>query len=61
MNHDGELRLKTDRKLSAGYILKRNVKYLKPGIVNLIFSMLLMVISVVLGLLLPLITLKILN
>ena len=39
MNHDGELRLKTDRKLSAGYILKRNIKYIKPEIVNLIFSM----------------------
>ena len=25
MNHD-ELRLKTDRKLSAGYILKRNIE-----------------------------------
>ena len=28
MNHDDELRLKTDRKLSAGYILKRNLKIL---------------------------------
>ena len=53
MGHDDELRLKTDRKLSAGYILKRNVKYLKPEIVNLLFAMLLMVCSVVLGLILP--------
>ena len=53
MSHDDELRLKTDRKLSAGYILKRNLKYLKPEIVNLIFAMLLMVCSVILGLVLP--------
>ena len=53
MSHDDELRLKTDRKLSAGYILKRNVKYLKPEIVNLLFAMLLMVCSVILGLILP--------
>ena len=53
MNHDDELRLKTDRKLSAGYILKRNLKYLKPEIANLIFAMLLMVCSVILGLILP--------
>ena len=39
MHNDDELRLKTDRKLSAGYILKRNVKYLKPEIWNLIISM----------------------
>ena len=61
MNHDGELRLKTDRKLSAGYILKRNIKYIKPEIVNLIFSMVLMVVSVVLGLLLPNIIKEIVN
>ena len=61
MNHDGELRLKTDRKLSAGYILKRNIKYIKPEIVNLIFSMILMVVSVVLGLLLPNIIKEIVN
>ena len=53
MNHDEELRLKSDRKLSAGYILKRNLKYLKPEIFNLSLSMFLMVISVILGLLLP--------
>ena len=53
MSHDDELRLKTDRKLSAGYILKRNVKYLKPEIINLLFAMLLMVCSVILGLILP--------
>ena len=61
MSHDGELRLKTDRKLSAGYILKRNIKYIKPEIVNLIFSMILMVVSVVLGLLLPNIIKEIVN
>ena len=61
MNHDGELRLKTDRKLSAGYILKRNIKYIKPEIVNLIFSMILMVVSVILGLLLPNIIKEIVN
>ena len=61
MSQDGELRLKTDRKLSAGYILKRNIKYIKPEIVNLIFSMVLMVVSVVLGLLLPNIIKEIVN
>ena len=61
MSQDGELRLKTDRKLSAGYILKRNIKYIKPEIINLIFSMILMVVSVVLGLLLPNIIKEIVN
>ena len=39
MNRDDELRLKSDRKLSAGYILKRNFKYLKPEIWRLVLSM----------------------
>ena len=55
MNHDDELRLKNDRKLSAGYILKRNLKYLKPEIWNLVISMVFMVFNVFLGLLTPLI------
>ena len=55
MNNNDELRLKTDRKLSMGYILKRNVKYLKPEIGNLILSMVFMVLTVFLGLQNPLI------
>ena len=55
MHNDDELRLKTDRKLTAGYILKRNVKYLKPEILNLVISMVFMVLNVLLGLLMPLI------
>ena len=55
MNQNDELRLKTDRKLGAGYILKRNYKYLKPEIWKLVASMLFMVVNVVLGLLIPLI------
>ena len=53
MNPNDELRLKTDRKLSAGYILKRNYKYLKPEIGNIILSMVFMIINVVLGLIVP--------
>ena len=59
MNKDDELRLKTDRKLSVGYILKRNLKYLKPEISNLIISMVFMVLNVFLGLLNPLILQKV--
>ena len=55
MNNNEELRLKTDRKLSMGYILKRNVKYLKPEIGNIILSMVFMVLNVFLGLQSPLI------
>ena len=55
MNPNDELRLKTDRKLSAGYILKRNYKYLKPEIGKIILSMLFMLVNVVLGLVVPLI------
>ena len=54
-NNNDELRLKTDRKLSMGYILKRNVKYLKPEIGNLLLSMIFMVLNVFLGLQSPLI------
>ena len=55
MNNNDELRLKTDRKLSMGYILKRNAKYLKPEIGNLILSMVFMILNVFLGLQSPLI------
>ena len=54
-NNNDELRLKTDRKLSMGYILKRNLKYLKPEIGNLILSMVFMILNVFLGLQSPLI------
>ena len=60
MNPD-ELRLKTDRKLSAGYILKRNVKYLKPEIGKLILSMFFMICNVGLGLVMPLILGEVVN
>ena len=49
MNPNDELRLKTDRKLSAGYILKSNYKYLKPELFNIIISMVFMVINVFLS------------
>ena len=49
MNPNDELRLKTDRKLSAGYILKSNYKYLKPEIWNIILSMVFMAINVFLS------------
>ena len=55
MQNEEELRLKSDRKLSVGYILKRNLKYLKPEIGNLILSMFFMVLTVFLGLQSPLI------
>ena len=61
MNHDDELRLKSDRKLGAGYILKRNFKYLKPEIWRLVLSMVFMICNVVLGLIIPMILKEVVN
>ena len=61
MNHDEELRLKSDRKLSAAYILKRNFKYLKPEIWRLVLSMVFMVVNVLLSLVIPLLLGEVVN
>ena len=61
MNHDEELRLKSDRKLSAAYILKRNFKYLKPEIWRLVLSMVFMMINVLLSLVIPLLLGEVVN